>query len=359
MSSSEISRRPRRAIAGFAALPMIVLVTGGEALAQDDDSSADPADSAPEQEPDDAESGAYLEQEDGESVDEVETAAECFPSCRTGFLCHEGECISRCNPPCSQDERCTADGECELRQPAPTVSARASSPEPTPPAPVEPDRFNREGLQLQVEGGGSFWHKGSFAREMPLGHGGQIGAAIGWRINGWVALDLSFKAAILSEDGYADHDDDNPEGDGASSFWTSAPQLGIRAYPLGARQLIDIVLGFRVGYVRAIQRYEWIEGPDQEPVRFEAMLRGVSFVETLGLDLHLNHWLTMGIAFTVFSPYWTQYCNDYDGAGSDYGDGPSCTANGEEHEGPIYDRKTWESPPLMFDLSLVLTLVLG
>jgi len=36
----------------------------------------------------------------------------CFPPCRSGYLCHNGECISRCNPPCPQDQKCTDSGEC-------------------------------------------------------------------------------------------------------------------------------------------------------------------------------------------------------------------------------------------------------
>jgi len=42
----------------------------------------------------------------------VLNAEECFPRCRGGYICHDGECVSLCNPPCSQGERCTGDGEC-------------------------------------------------------------------------------------------------------------------------------------------------------------------------------------------------------------------------------------------------------
>lgn len=42
----------------------------------------------------------------------AEETAECFPPCRTGYLCHEGECISRCNPACPEGQKCTDDGEC-------------------------------------------------------------------------------------------------------------------------------------------------------------------------------------------------------------------------------------------------------
>lgn len=39
-------------------------------------------------------------------------AAECIPSCRDGYICHQGQCITACNPPCAEGERCSADGQC-------------------------------------------------------------------------------------------------------------------------------------------------------------------------------------------------------------------------------------------------------
>lgn len=40
---------------------------------------------------------------------------ECFPPCREGFLCHEGQCVSACNPPCAAGETCTPSGQCVLQ----------------------------------------------------------------------------------------------------------------------------------------------------------------------------------------------------------------------------------------------------
>jgi hypothetical protein len=48
----------------------------------------------------------------------------CFPACRSGFTCHEGQCVSLCNPPCAGGERCLASGECE-----PAAGARYRSAE--------------------------------------------------------------------------------------------------------------------------------------------------------------------------------------------------------------------------------------
>lgn len=43
--------------------------------------------------------------------------AACVPSCRSGYFCNEGQCLSRCNPPCSAGATCLENGECT----APTV----------------------------------------------------------------------------------------------------------------------------------------------------------------------------------------------------------------------------------------------
>ena len=52
----------------------------------------------------------------------------CFPTCRAGYLCHDGECVSRCNPACDAGEVCTSEGTCMARQglvpPPPAMSAR-------------------------------------------------------------------------------------------------------------------------------------------------------------------------------------------------------------------------------------------
>ncbi|MCK5795936.1 MAG: hypothetical protein KAI47_02050 [Deltaproteobacteria bacterium] len=37
----------------------------------------------------------------------------CVPTCRSGFMCKKGKCISLCNPPCPNGQRCVK-GECEL-----------------------------------------------------------------------------------------------------------------------------------------------------------------------------------------------------------------------------------------------------
>lgn len=38
--------------------------------------------------------------------------AECVPTCRSGYFCHDGQCVSRCNPPCASGTTCLENGEC-------------------------------------------------------------------------------------------------------------------------------------------------------------------------------------------------------------------------------------------------------
>jgi hypothetical protein len=45
--------------------------------------------------------------------------ARCVPSCRTGFTCVGGSCVSSCNPPCSIGDVCTAQAECIAKPLAP------------------------------------------------------------------------------------------------------------------------------------------------------------------------------------------------------------------------------------------------
>ena len=47
-------------------------------------------------------------------------ASECYPTCRAGYVCNAGQCISVCNPPCAAGETCTAAGQC-IGGGAPTV----------------------------------------------------------------------------------------------------------------------------------------------------------------------------------------------------------------------------------------------
>lgn len=46
---------------------------------------------------------------------------ECIPTCRKSFICVKGQCVSRCNPPCSANEVCNDAAECVANAPAPPL----------------------------------------------------------------------------------------------------------------------------------------------------------------------------------------------------------------------------------------------
>ncbi len=59
--------------------------------------------------------------------------AACFPTCRDGFTCSQGQCISLCNPPCPAGLECVEGHRCE----PPVPLSGASRPYEPPPPPVK------------------------------------------------------------------------------------------------------------------------------------------------------------------------------------------------------------------------------
>jgi hypothetical protein len=57
---------------------------------------------------------------------EASVQTECVPQCRSGFMCHGGLCVSKCNPPCAEGQMCTAEGECMAAVAPPPTQSRAS-----------------------------------------------------------------------------------------------------------------------------------------------------------------------------------------------------------------------------------------
>lgn len=58
---------------------------------------------------------------------EAPSTAACVPSCRTGFTCVSGSCVSSCNPPCSIGDVCTDRGECIAKPLAPRPGDEVAS----------------------------------------------------------------------------------------------------------------------------------------------------------------------------------------------------------------------------------------
>jgi hypothetical protein len=55
-------------------------------------------------------------------------AQECVPTCRTAYVCIDGQCVSACNPPCEAGEKCTPEGSCEAAAPAPAPPPAQAAP---------------------------------------------------------------------------------------------------------------------------------------------------------------------------------------------------------------------------------------
>jgi len=95
------------------------------------------------------------------------SAQECLPACRDGFMCHQGTCISACNPECPSGERCTGAGVCT------PVAVSPAQPMLVPPPPPPSDSAPRD------ENGASA------VRELP-------GWALGGAILGFVTAPIIF-----------------------------------------------------------------------------------------------------------------------------------------------------------------------
>ena len=133
---------------------------------------------------------------------------ECFPACRTGFVCTSaGTCVSACNPPCSAGETCTADLQCvrsghpesnvqpgvsdaagSAVAPAEPPTAAAGAPEPAP-SPGPPPAAAFASLPPPIEAPYSPFlaipYLGAYsyqsARDSSTGVGLRVGGIVGWR----------------------------------------------------------------------------------------------------------------------------------------------------------------------------------
>jgi hypothetical protein len=109
-------------------------------------------------------------------------AQPCGPACRAGYVCFRGACFSACNPPCGDEQTCTADGRCVAQQDAeesPAAVAEREALERRREAAVMSLRFTLHGLMTA-----SVWSDGT--------PGVGVTAAVGVRknVNQWFGVHL-------------------------------------------------------------------------------------------------------------------------------------------------------------------------
>lgn len=61
------------------------------------------------------------------------SSGQCLPSCRVGYVCISGQCVSACNPVCSAGEVCTERGECVPAGDAPPAASTGPTAQPAEP----------------------------------------------------------------------------------------------------------------------------------------------------------------------------------------------------------------------------------
>jgi len=220
----------------------------------------------------------------------------CFPKCRSGYLCHEGVCITSCNPPCPDDEKCTPEGEC-----VPKVTAPPVTPPVTPPVAPEPPRAP-QGVALGFTVGAA-----ACATPNELGcrtADGDVGiyASIrgGYQLFPWLIVDadLSFLPIFLKDD------------PNAKVGLQSALGVGPRFFPLGRRHAVDLVLGLHFGYF-----VSYVKNEDDAPSIIDSSsVHAMQLTYEAGVEFNLRSTATLGLKLDVFEPFWITGCTKMSGS---------------------------------------------
>lgn len=116
------------------------------------------------------------------SAQDVVSAQQCVPSCRTGFVCIAGNCVSQCNPPCPDSETCTADLQCVPKAPVRTAEDVERDERE---AALDATMRHRQAMRLRhrlfvYAGGGMRVRIGDLGADVTINHfgfGGAFGAA--------------------------------------------------------------------------------------------------------------------------------------------------------------------------------------
>jgi hypothetical protein len=213
---------------------------------------------------------------------------ECFPKCRSGYLCHEGACVSGCNPLCADDEKCTDAGEC-VPNATPVVTV-PTAPPPTPPEAKPP--YVPRGIVLGVSAGALACTIGSAKGCDTSKRDAGVYASLrgGYRFLPWLVadLDLSFSPLFMKSTADAEH------------AILLAAGLGTRFLPLGGKHVVDPVLGLHVGYF-----LNWTKIKNGN----STAMNGVHLEYTAGVDFKVARVLSLGVVLDVFEPFWLSECD--------------------------------------------------
>lgn len=158
----------------------------------------------------------------GESCSpQAECVSACNPACTGGEQCSpQGECVSNCNPPCASGELCTASGECQastLAPAAPFAQAPGFAPgEPQPGATGGPaSSAGRAGFLQAGALVGRFSYSGTYDSGASLEGSGMI---VGVEAAGGVQLSPKFRVgaglqffSMPSPDGTVDGESQSPD----------------------------------------------------------------------------------------------------------------------------------------------------
>jgi len=234
-------------------------------------------------------------------------AAECFPKCRSGYLCHKGACISGCNPPCGDAEKCSPEGECvpkvALAPVAPPAPVEPAPPPVEPPKPPKPP-YVPQGVAVGVTLGAATCATANKAGCRTADGDAGIYASVrgGYRFLPWliVDLDLAVMPLFMKDDVNADRG------------LLFAAGIGARFLPLGRRHTVDPILGLHVGYLLS-----YVKDKDDAPSDVEtSSTHAVYLGYKAGLDFNLGPVFSLGFVLDVFEPFWISECSTVAGEAS-------------------------------------------
>ncbi|MGD8862085.1 MAG: hypothetical protein PVI30_18885 [Myxococcales bacterium] len=232
-----------------AAIAAAMAMTAGTGSAQSAQSAppqqAPTDDAAPTQE-------AHTQDAPEAAAQEADAPPACVPECRSGYLCHEGRCVSACNPPCGPGERC-ADGECLPPHPPPPPTYAGAgggfqgSSEPPPvaePEPIADDSVHRhDGFMLRLTLGVGYGNLGQdVAVSSPAGNstsewdGGGVAGSFSIDLGGAVTDSITIHArlsdlVIVDPDVTIDGRDAGTAEDLSMAAYLIAPAITFYAMP--------------------------------------------------------------------------------------------------------------------------------